>query len=174
VFTVVENIHDRCRRLSSRQFAGLSAGLMWLAAAELHTSAAGQEQGTGVRGRVGEAECLRRRALGELRRARRTLSGGERNGADADQNGIGVHDDQAADGPDWINSARFDLTAKAAGTDSPPSATAFRDRARLMLRRALADRFNLVAQLSSGRDRLVLDRTDSADSTGTCGGARSH
>jgi uncharacterized protein DUF3738 len=94
----------------------------------------------------------------------------------------GVHDDQIVGGPEWIDTARFDLTAKAA--DTTPSATAFRDQARLMLRRALEDRFNLalvrdrreipvyalVISKSDGRlgsqlvrsgwaDRLVVDRT---------------
>jgi len=54
----------------------------------------------------------------------------------------GVHDDQIVGGPEWIDTARFDVSAKA-NVDNP-SATTFRDRARLMLRAALADRFNLV------------------------------
>ena len=54
----------------------------------------------------------------------------------------GVHDDQIVGGPDWIGTARFDVTAKAA--DTTPSASAFRDMARLMLRRALEDRFQLA------------------------------
>jgi uncharacterized protein (TIGR03435 family) len=73
----------------------------------------------------------------------------------------GVHDDQIVGGPEWIDTARFDLTAKAA--DTTPSATAFRDLARLMLRRALEDRFNLAL----ARDRreipvyaLVISRSD--------------
>lgn len=53
----------------------------------------------------------------------------------------GVHDDQIAGGPSWIETERFDITAKAEG--NPPSSV-FRDQARLMLRRALADRFKLV------------------------------
>jgi len=54
----------------------------------------------------------------------------------------GVHDDQIVGGPDWIDTARFDVTAKAA--DATPTASAFRDMARLMLRRALEDRFKLA------------------------------
>jgi uncharacterized protein (TIGR03435 family) len=54
----------------------------------------------------------------------------------------GVHDDQIVGGPDWIETARFDVTAKAA--DTTPAASAFRDTARLMLRRALEERFQLA------------------------------
>jgi uncharacterized protein (TIGR03435 family) len=50
----------------------------------------------------------------------------------------GVHDDQVIGGPEWINTERFDIAAKAEGDDS--STTAFRDRARLMLPSALAAR----------------------------------
>jgi uncharacterized protein (TIGR03435 family) len=53
----------------------------------------------------------------------------------------GVHDDQIVGGPEWIRTERFDVAAKAEG--NPPT-SAFRDQARLMLRRALADRFKLV------------------------------
>lgn len=53
----------------------------------------------------------------------------------------GLHDDQVIGGPAWINSDRFDIVAKAEGY---PSASAFRDQARLMLRPLLADRFKLV------------------------------
>lgn len=52
----------------------------------------------------------------------------------------GVHDDQVAGGPDWLDSDRYDIAAKAA-TDRPTSV--FRDEARVMLRSALTDRFGL-------------------------------
>jgi uncharacterized protein (TIGR03435 family) len=52
----------------------------------------------------------------------------------------GVHDDQIAGGPDWLDSERYDIVAKAA-TDRPTNV--FRDEARVMLRAALADRFGL-------------------------------
>ena len=53
-----------------------------------------------------------------------------------------VHDDQIVGGPDWMETARFDVNGKAA--DTTPTAMAFIDLARLMLRRALEDRFNLT------------------------------
>jgi uncharacterized protein (TIGR03435 family) len=53
----------------------------------------------------------------------------------------GVHDSQIVGGPSWIDSARWDITAKAEGyTD----ASKFRDVARLMVRPLLADRFKMV------------------------------
>jgi uncharacterized protein (TIGR03435 family) len=52
-----------------------------------------------------------------------------------------VHDTQIVDGPGWIDVDRFDVSAKAAET---PTAQAFIERARLMLRPLLADRFKLV------------------------------
>jgi uncharacterized protein (TIGR03435 family) len=52
-----------------------------------------------------------------------------------------VHDDQIVGGPGWVNTDRFDLTARGEGN---PSTTAFITQARLMLRPALADRFGLV------------------------------
>src|SRR4030095_14560884 len=72
----------------------------------------------------------------------------------------GVHDDQVAGGAAWIATERFDITAKAEG--NPPGGV-FRDQARLMLRQALADRFNLVLH-SERREipiyALVVARTD--------------
>ena len=72
-----------------------------------------------------------------------------------------VHDDQIVGGPDWMETARFDVNGKAA--DTTPTAMAFIDLARLMLRRALEDRFNLTLV----RDRreipvygLVVARSD--------------
>ena len=53
----------------------------------------------------------------------------------------GVHDDQIAGGPGWIETERFDIVAKAEGY---ASAATFRDQARVMLRKALADRFRLT------------------------------
>jgi len=53
----------------------------------------------------------------------------------------GVHDDQIAGGPAWIETERFDIAAK--GEGNPPG-NVFRDQARLMLRQTLADRFKLV------------------------------
>ena len=53
----------------------------------------------------------------------------------------GLHDNQLLGGPDWINTERFDIAAKAEGY---ATASAFRDQARLMLRPLVADRFKLV------------------------------
>ena len=53
----------------------------------------------------------------------------------------GVHPAQIAGGPSWVNSDRFDITAKAEG--NPPTQV-FRDQARLMVRTLLADRFKLI------------------------------
>src|SRR5262245_22676857 len=53
----------------------------------------------------------------------------------------GLHDDQLTGGPSWVNSDRFDISAKAEGYSAP---SAFRDQARLMLRPLLADRFKLI------------------------------
>jgi bla regulator protein blaR1 len=53
----------------------------------------------------------------------------------------GLHDTQLVGGPNWINTERFDIRAKAEGYIT---ASAFRDQARLMLRPLLADRFKLV------------------------------
>jgi uncharacterized protein (TIGR03435 family) len=52
-----------------------------------------------------------------------------------------VHDTQIVEGPGWLDVDRFDVSAKAAET---PTAQAFIERARLMLRPLLADRFKLV------------------------------
>jgi uncharacterized protein (TIGR03435 family) len=54
-----------------------------------------------------------------------------------------VHDDQIIGGPGWVNTDRFDVTARGEGN---PSASAFVTQARLMLRPALADRFSLVVR----------------------------
>jgi uncharacterized protein (TIGR03435 family) len=54
-----------------------------------------------------------------------------------------VHDTQIVDGPGWIDVDRFDVSAKAA---EAPTAQAFIERARLMLRPLLADRFKLVVR----------------------------
>jgi uncharacterized protein (TIGR03435 family) len=53
----------------------------------------------------------------------------------------GVHDSQIVGGPSWIDSDRWDINAKAEGYKD---ANTFRDRARLMVRPLLADRFKLV------------------------------
>jgi uncharacterized protein (TIGR03435 family) len=72
----------------------------------------------------------------------------------------GLHDDQLIGGPSWISAERFDLAAKA---DGYATASAFRDRARLMLRSLLADRFKLMVS-HERRDlpvyALVLARAD--------------
>jgi uncharacterized protein (TIGR03435 family) len=72
----------------------------------------------------------------------------------------GLHDNQLIGGPNWINTARFDIAAKADGYDAP---SAFRDQARLMLRPLLADRFKLVVR-HEARDLpvyvMVLARKD--------------
>ena len=53
----------------------------------------------------------------------------------------GVHDSQIVGGPPWIDSARWDINAKAEGyTD----ASKFRDVARLMVRPLLAERFKVT------------------------------
>jgi uncharacterized protein (TIGR03435 family) len=57
------------------------------------------------------------------------------------QTAYGVHDDQIVGGPTWTHSARFDVVAKAEGN---ASTGVFIDRARLMLRQMLADRFRLT------------------------------
>lgn len=56
--------------------------------------------------------------------------------------GYGVHDSQIAGGPSWMDTDRWDVTAKAEGYEKMPS-PAFRDTARLMVRPLLADRFKL-------------------------------
>jgi len=53
----------------------------------------------------------------------------------------GLHDDQLVGGPAWVNTDRFDISAKAEGYSTP---SAFRDTARLMLRPLLVSRFKLV------------------------------
>jgi uncharacterized protein (TIGR03435 family) len=53
----------------------------------------------------------------------------------------GVHDDQIAGGPGWIETERFDIVARAEGY---AAAATFRDQARVMLRKVLADRFRLT------------------------------
>lgn len=72
----------------------------------------------------------------------------------------GVHDNQIVGGPSWINTERFDVTAKA---DGYTTASAFRDQARLMLRPLLVDRFKLVLRRER-RDlpvyALVLAKSD--------------
>ena len=52
-----------------------------------------------------------------------------------------IHETQIVDGPGWIDVDRFDVSARAA---EAPSAAAFIERARLMLRPMLADRFKLA------------------------------
>ena len=54
-----------------------------------------------------------------------------------------LHDDQIIGGPDWIDADRFDIAAKSESIATP---SAFRDRARLMLRPLLADRFKLAVR----------------------------
>ena len=54
-----------------------------------------------------------------------------------------IHDTQIVDGPGWIDVDRFDVSAKAS---EALSAMAFIERARLMLRPLLADRFKLVVR----------------------------
>jgi uncharacterized protein (TIGR03435 family) len=53
----------------------------------------------------------------------------------------GVHDSQII-GPSWIESDRWDISAKAEGYKDTNDT--FRDQARLMLRPLLADRFKLA------------------------------
>ena len=74
------------------------------------------------------------------------------------RNAWNITNDQIAGGPDWIDSERFDITAKA----SKPFA---QDEARAMLQALLADRFGLVTHQET-RDLsvylLVLARKDGA------------
>jgi uncharacterized protein (TIGR03435 family) len=61
-------------------------------------------------------------------------------GADGSMPGAGVDlfDEQVAGGPEWFNTEKFDVTATAPGGAAPA-------RMRLMLQRALAERFELAA-----------------------------
>ena len=71
-----------------------------------------------------------------------------------------VHDTQVVDAPGWADVDRFDVTAKAA---EAPSTTAFVERARLMLRPMLADRFKLTLRNERREVRiyaLVVARSD--------------
>jgi uncharacterized protein (TIGR03435 family) len=88
-----------------------------------------------------------------------------------------LHDNQIIGGPSWVDTERFDIAAKAEGYSTP---SAFRDRARLMLRPLLADRFTLVVK-HERRDlpvyALVLARADGRfgpqfrrSDAGDCGG----
>jgi uncharacterized protein (TIGR03435 family) len=52
-----------------------------------------------------------------------------------------LHDLQIAGGPDWVDSVRFDITAKMPGNPTPGVETA--NLARVMLRTLLAERFQL-------------------------------
>ena len=54
-----------------------------------------------------------------------------------------IHETQIVDAPGWIDVDRFDVSARAAET---PAASAFIERARLMLRPMLADRFKLAVR----------------------------
>ena len=55
---------------------------------------------------------------------------------------FGLQNYQILGGPDWMNSDRYDVSARAAGNPSE-------QQLRLMLRRLLADRFKLVAKLET-------------------------
>jgi uncharacterized protein (TIGR03435 family) len=55
-----------------------------------------------------------------------------------------VQDSQVVGGPDWVDRDRFDVVAKMEGSPPPEPATA--DRARVMLRTLLADRFQLTVR----------------------------
>lgn len=136
----------------------LCSALICLTSAELSTNAAQQPSFDVV--------SVKPNVSGDERSASYVQPGGRYTASNATvrmliKTAYGVHDDQIVGGPEWIDTARFDLTAKAA--DTTPSATAFRDLARLMLRRALEDRFNLAL----ARDRreipvyaLVISRSD--------------
>ncbi|HET9191414.1 MAG TPA: M56 family metallopeptidase [Vicinamibacterales bacterium] len=54
------------------------------------------------------------------------------------RNAYSVQNHQIVGGPEWMNSARYDITAKSSGNPS-------QDRLRLMVRRLLVERFKLVA-----------------------------
>jgi len=72
------------------------------------------------------------------------------------RNAYRVQDSQIAGGPDWLNTARFDVTAKADG--NPPA-----DETQLMMRALLAERFKLATHNESRElpvYALVPARTD--------------
>src|SRR5262249_22151396 len=71
----------------------------------------------------------------------RAIHGHERYTADADQGGLWVTRRSVGGRTAWVNTDRFDISAKAEGYSTP---SAFRDAARLMLRPLLASRFKLV------------------------------
>ena len=56
------------------------------------------------------------------------------------RNAYRVQDSQIVGGPDWLNTARFDVVAKAEGGNPSP------DQLQLMMRSLLADRFKLVVR----------------------------
>src|SRR5262245_19655636 len=66
-------------------------------------------------------------------------------------------------GPNWLNEARFDVTAQASGGLPPVDADGFPSQLLAMFRTVLEDRFRLVARWET-RERpiynLVLDRAD--------------
>jgi uncharacterized protein (TIGR03435 family) len=72
------------------------------------------------------------------------------------RNAYNVQNDQIIGGPDWINTVRWDITAKAAD-DAPPQ------QLLLMLRTLLADRFKLVVRRDTREMpvfALILGRPD--------------
>jgi uncharacterized protein (TIGR03435 family) len=74
-----------------------------------------------------------------------------------------VQEFQVAGGPDWMNSTRFDVIAKAPEGTPPGAAFAEGTAEQLMLRSLLADRFNLIVHKETRQHpvyALVLDRRD--------------
>jgi uncharacterized protein (TIGR03435 family) len=73
-----------------------------------------------------------------------------------------LQDFQIVDGPDWINTERFDILAKAEG-DVPPSPPGTVGPMQLMLRNLLAERFKLAAHADKREMpiyAMVLARSD--------------
>src|SRR6266545_951517 len=102
--------------------AALCGALIVVAGAERRTTAA-QEPAFDV-------VSVKPNVSGDARSASYVQPGGRYTASNATvrmliKTAYSVHDDQIVGGPEWIDTARFDVTAKAAETSA--SATAFRD-----------------------------------------------
>src|SRR5688500_16303953 len=72
------------------------------------------------------------------------------------RNTYGVQNSQIVGGPDWVNTERFDITARANANPAPSEML-------LMMRRLLADRFRLVVHNEARETSvyaLILARSD--------------